>query len=214
MAARRKATSSTSASRRRIGVHTPVGRPLEIGMGFEVLLHDEMGLSSMRYIHNGSSVDSWRRCMSTYFESAAKVIRDTVVGEARHKSGLITECTRTAKRVRSAKSHAEVLTTSVEALGVLCFELLGRSAVQRGERQGARRNWSLARYRTLSYTRTSTQMVALILDCSRFWRDRLVEDVPEWSELVKTRMHACGGDDDRFVEWFRAQFPRSYASLF
>ena len=108
MPTRRKPKQNRARPARRIGVHTHVGKPLEIGFGFEALLYDELGLKSMAYIHSASSLDSWRRCMRTYFEAVAKVIRDTVTGDSQHKAELLRICLFGAERVRHTKSHAAV----------------------------------------------------------------------------------------------------------
>ena len=140
-------------ARHRVGVHTPVGELLKIPMTFEVLLHDELGLAKMLHIHNGSSLDSWRECLGTCFESLVKVVRDTVHGDSCHKADLIDHCRISAKDARRAKTHEEALTSAVGDFAMLAFLLLGRSAVQRGTGRGGRRNWALTRYRSMFYTR-------------------------------------------------------------
>ena len=210
MCARSKATAERPAAPVRIGLNTPVGAPWGIPMGLETILYDHFGLRSMLRVHDASTLAEWRKCMGTYFDAMGRAIRDTVKGDARYKAELLSSCRHSAERVRRAKSHGELLTSSVTCLARLSFDLLGGAAEQSGERTGSRRNYGLARHRTMSYTRDAEQMVALVLDCALFWNDKFVEEVPDFVALVKVRMESCKGDDDAFMDWFRREFPKSY----
>ncbi|HEY2955522.1 MAG TPA: hypothetical protein VGK89_09790 [Candidatus Eisenbacteria bacterium] len=187
-------------------------------MGLEVILRDHFGLEAMLHIHDQTSLDSWRGCMSCYFTSMDKAIRDTVVGDLRQIRELREACQSAADRAKRARSHAKVLTAAVEDLAMLCFRILGGGVVQRGVRRGSRTNWSVARYRSLFYARSPRQMAIEILDHARFWRDALPKNAPSEAELIAKRGKAYGKvktvDEAAFVEWYRREYPEAYAAIF
>jgi hypothetical protein len=213
MAVRQKSGKGRLQVEARVRVTTHVGSPLEIPMAFEAMLYHHLGLESMEGIHRASSLNYWRRCMYTHFTAMAKVVRDTVEGDSEHKTELMALCNAAAASARGAKTYADLLTGSVAKLALLSFRLLGGWPVQAGKRRGGLRNWSLARYRSVLYTRSATQRASQILDCALFRRDAFKEAVPSFLDLADVKRKQCKGDDYTFVEWFRRKFPRSYSAL-
>jgi hypothetical protein len=193
---------------------------LEIPMLLESVLFSRFGLASFAHIHDSDNLGTWRKSIVALFDSFDRAIRDTVVGDEHHKASMRALCRAAAAAAKGSKTKEKLVSEASGNLAALCFELLGGMSidqVQMGQRKGAKwRNWSFARYRSVFYASTAEQMLSRILDYARWGRERgekeTGEKLPEEDQLWERRRSFRDASD--FVDWFRREYPRTYATLF
>jgi hypothetical protein len=158
-------------------------------------------------------VSSWKR----YRLNIVKAVRNSILvnldtADELHKNKPLELCDQASQSIRETGEKDRLNLLAIEYLIRVIFELMGRmpnhwsmKAVNRLE------DWKADTFRKLTYVQTTKQKVELILSlpCMDKYRTRFAH---EW-ELSKKLRH-LKDDGDRFVKWFKREYPDIYVEIF
>jgi len=130
-----------------------------------------------------------------------------------HRMQLLKECENAHKALKGLKTVDHLSESFLVFQTRLFFTLIGlmpKRLLSKSVRN-IESNWQLDDYRTILWTQTNVQKLRLILSlCQREYVDRVLPI----QELLKIKRTQCNDDPDKFLSWFKKQYPDIYLDIF
>ena len=157
---------------------------------------------------------SWKKDLEKITKYIKKAIRINVRLDGFQQELLLEECDRFSDRIKKEKTINGMNVAFIECYTRLIFQLLGNFP-NHWDRKApwADRFWEFDGHRTLQYTHTDEQKSYLIINAVDIRKNVKIK-VKGFKDMHEAFYRGNGGNAQKFIEWFKEHYPKTYCQLF
>ena len=210
----RAAVRLNSGVRLQIGGLVDDKERMHVPLSVEYLFSDLFGKLNYHGYVGSVSVTTWRKDLLKTTRYIRKAIEINVHCDSGHKHRLLEACDRLLEHLGKAKTIAAIHAVMFEYQTRIIFLLLGNMPDHwRIRSPYSSKFWQLDGHRTLQYQQSASQKAYLLINLVDI-RKQLSVEPKDYHDLHDAFYRGCNGDPDKFLEWFKSEFPVEYCSVF
>jgi len=186
---------------------------LYLPLSFEYLMTFLFGKLNYHGYVGSVGKTTWKKDMQKIIKYIKKTILLNVHSDNYHKSKLMRICDELTEKIKKSKRIEEVNILIIQEFTRLIFNLLGNMPDHWRRRQPYKDlYWTFDGHRSLCYTQNTAQKVGLILSLE--FHGEIDIALEEYNSLNEVLGFKFRNDKDKFLSWFKKNYPSQYCDMF